>query len=399
VSSGSRGPAPTAITDLDPLATGDDPYAVYARLSAQGPVLFHPQRECWFATRYEEAERVLRDHTCFTSTQGPGVRRVVNARRGAAFLTDPPEHKRLRSIVLASFTAASMRAWEARAATLADAYVRELVASSSPDFVRDVAARLPFAIACEIAGLEIGNSAAARLVASGPAGDVQPGEVRAGYDALHDLIRPALRGSAPAGGVLALLVDAMDAGIADEDEAVDVIALVLAAASHTTVFLITNVVAALLDRPELRRELWRRPELAHDVVEETLRWDPPVQAVFRTATCAVDLGGQRIEAGQRAAALVGAANRDPSRFADPERFVPGRDGPRTLVFSSGVHVCPGSAVARFEARAVLHALTRHTTDVEAGGVHATRVSGFMRGYSSLPLHVTPTVTRRRRSSR
>jgi cytochrome P450 len=146
-----------------------------------------------------------------------------------------------------------------------------------------------------------------------------------------------------------------EAGLSDR-EVVQFVILLLIAGNETTTNLIGNAVKALLRHPEQLARVAADPALVPRLIEETLRWDAPIQLVFRLAKQAAEVAGERIPEGAIVAALIGSANRDERRFADPDRFDLDRDPQGHIAFGFGQHFCLGASLARLEARVALEAL-------------------------------------------
>jgi cytochrome P450 len=162
--------------------------------------------------------------------------------------------------------------------------------------------------------------------------------------------------------------------------------LLLVAGNETTTNLIGNAVHALLDHRDQLERVRRDPALVPALVEEALRWDSPVQIVFRSTRSSVTIAGTSIPAGATLAVLLGSANRDERRFADPDRFDVGRDPRGHLAFGFGEHFCLGSALARLEAKAALGALVPHLMGLERSGADRALVDSFLvRGPQRLEL--------------
>jgi cytochrome P450 len=153
--------------------------------------------------------------------------------------------------------------------------------------------------------------------------------------------------------------------------------LLLVAGNETTTNLIGNAASALLDHPAELARVARDPGLVANLVEETLRFDAPVQLVFRTATREVELRGARIPEGATVALLIGSANRDERRFPEPDRFDVGRDARGHLGFGFGQHFCLGASLARLEARLALEALVPELVRVERASPDAGHLDSFL----------------------
>jgi cytochrome P450 len=197
----------------------------------------------------------------------------------------------------------------------------------------------------------------------------------------------AARRRAPTTDLIGALVSVDDGGdTLGEAELLSLTMLILGAGHETTTNLIANAVIALLRHPRERRRLQDDPGLGERAVEEFLRYDSPVQLTDRVATVDCEVGGKRVRPGVIVALLLGAANRDPERFADPDRLDLGRADNAHVSFSHGVHFCLGAALARLETGIAMEALLRRFPDF-TGDAQPTnyRRSMVLRGVTSLPL--------------
>jgi len=196
----------------------------------------------------------------------------------------------------------------------------------------------------------------------------------------------AERRRAPADDLLSVLVDPSQDGVLDAIDVTQFVVLLLVAGNETTTNLIGNAVNALLDHPEVLAKVARRPDLVPGLVEEALRFDAPVQMVFRTATRATEVAGTPIPTGATVAVLLGAANRDERVFEAPDRFDPERDARAHLGFGSGAHFCLGAALARLESRVALEALVPELAACKREGPAPPLVDSFLvRGRAALPV--------------
>jgi cytochrome P450 len=148
-------------------------------------------------------------------------------------------------------------------------------------------------------------------------------------------------------------------------------------------------VLALLDHPDELARLRAEPALVPSAVEETLRYDPPVQGLPRMTTTDVEMGGEKIPKGARVMLMIGAANRDPERWPDPDRFDVARDTTGHLGFGFGIHFCLGSHLARLESRIGLEAIVTRLANLRLAGPVQRSASPILRGPASLPLAFEP----------
>ena len=174
----------------------------------------------------------------------------------------------------------------------------------------------------------------------------------------------------------------------DEDEVVTMAALILAAGFETTTALLCNGLVALIDAPEQATLLRARPELVKSAVEELLRYDTPVQMLIgRTAVEDMVVGELEVSAGQRFITIVGAANRDPLQFSEPDELRLDRDEGRPLSFGGGIHHCLGAALTRLEAQVMIPRLVERFPNARVSGVPVRRNGLLIRGYTSLPIEL------------
>jgi cytochrome P450 len=201
----------------------------------------------------------------------------------------------------------------------------------------------------------------------------------------------ALRRDVPTDDLLsALLSVEADGDRISTVEVVDLVLLLLVAGHETTVNLIGNGVLALLQAPDQLELLRRSPDLVPGAVDELLRFDSPVQMTQRIATETLDIGGHSVQEGDEIVLVLGAANRDPSIFDDPDRLRLHRDSRRHVAFGGGIHHCLGAMLARMEAQVVISQLLRRFTQIELAGSPVRRPTFTLRGLQSLPVTLRPT---------
>jgi len=369
----------------------EDPYAIYRGMAGFGPTRFGN----WVVTSHRLCAAVLRDRRF-------GVRHPDQGDEGMVFdmsflEKDPPDHTRLRRLAQPAFSPRQMAAYRPRVEQTVAALLDRAAAEGSFDLVRAYAAPLPIAVITDLLGVpdadadrfarigtEIGSALegirslthAARLQAANV-------ELRALFEGLF-----ALRRESPADDLVSRIVAAEGDRIKPR-EMVPMCNLLLVAGFETTVNLIGNAVNALLDHPEQWAALCRDPEgLAGAAIEETLRYDPPVQRTSRCAQQDVVLDGHEIRRGQYVMVLIGAANRDAEAFPDPDVFDITRAGRADhLAFSSGIHYCVGQPLAMLEATIALRTLAERMPGLRRAGRVRRRSSSLIRGPIRLPARV------------
>ncbi len=383
-----------------------DPYAVYRALRDRGAV----QRTlgAWVVSRYEDVAFVLRDprFSVNRSVLPPFKLMRWAARKSPDFVNiiersllvlDPPAHTRVRSLVNKAFTPRRVQALRPRIEAIAD----ELLLAAKPrgemELIRDFAHPLPVVVIAELLGVPSEDREKFRLWSNDVVQILDPlsaggiGPAKRAATALGDYFREMLaqRRREPRDDLLsAMLVAEEDGSTLGEAELVPLATLLLAAGHETTSNLIGNAVLALLAHPGERKRLQEDPSLLPSAVDEFLRYDAPVQGTDRVATEDLELHGKRIRKGQVVVALLGSANRDERRFAEPDRFDVGRADNRHLAFGNGVHFCLGAPLARLEAEVAIGALLRHFPHFTGPAEPIPRRSSVvLRGPLAVPLRL------------
>ena len=321
----------------------------------------------YILSRYEDVEAALRNIEVFSSAHGQGPRYTPPS----GMVCDPPMHTLHRGLVQQAFTPGAIRALtprvEAQTAELLDAVADKPVF----DLHDDVAFPLPVVIICEMLGVPSHDIHQFKLwsdasVEAMGAEDTTPwmGELEALGGYILEQIRARRADSAPPDDLITRMVVAESDGVRLDDLSIQgLVSQLLVGGNETTTSLITNVVWRLLED----RALWERvvadPSLIDRAVEESLRFDPPVLALYRTTTRDAVVGGVAIPEGAKVMLNYAAANRDPSVFEDPDRFSLDRPPRKHLSFAVGIHVCIGAEMARLEARTALKALTTRFPDL------------------------------------
>jgi cytochrome P450 len=375
-----------------------DPYAIYAQLRTRGTVL--PGRYGGLATpSHRVCNAVLRDRR-FGAAPPHGFPRSPEDEIEASFLTmNPPGHTRLRSLVQPAFSPKAVATYQPRITrTVADLLDRA-AAEDSFDLVASFAAALPIAVITDLLGIPDADAADFAQYGALIGGAIdgisslrQAAALLRGQAKIMALLDGLveLRRREPGEDVVSRLVAAEGTQI-EPDELRSVSLVLLIAGFETTVNLIGNGVLALLAHPRQWQDLRDDPAgLAARVVEETLRYDPPVQRTTRYALEDLELDGIPVRQGQEVTTLLGAANRDPEAYERPDEFDIHREtATEHLAFSSGIHYCVGAPLARLEATIAFAMLAERLPDLRQTGPVRRRNSTLIRG----PLHIPVTARR------
>ncbi len=379
-----------------------DPYPTYAWLRREAPVYREEQEGTWVLSRFEDVYGALRDYATYSSAQG-----ITPAREGAMtgslplFTEDPPAHTALRRIVNTAFTPRQVReltpSIEQVAADLLDA-----IETDSVEIVEALTVPLPVIVISRMLGIpeedrerfKVWSAAVTGVVDAGPASTPlaeMEAERRATIVEMLTFFAQVVckRHAEPKDDLISLLVQAEIEGERMTDvQLVGFCVLLLAAGNEPTTNLIGNALNILLDRPELWARLREDRSLVEGVLEETLRFDSPVQMLWRTVTRPVSLHGVDIPKGDMVMLAFASANRDAAEFPDPDTFNPERDWSSHLAFSFGTHYCLGAPLARVEANVALNAMLDRYPTIERGEGEPLRVgSSVLRGFATLPLRL------------
>ena len=382
--------------------TAQDPYPVYAALRDRAPVHRSRLLNAWLFTRHADIDAILRDHRRFSSDPRNGAltarqRAMLPTPEEATILTlDPPDHTRLRALVNKAFTRRAVAALEPRIRGVLAALLDAIEDPSGFDLIQAVAQPLPVIVIAEMLGVPPGDRAQFKLWSSQRSRVLEPtigtrerrlaGEAVRALDAYFRSII-AERRAAPRDDILSALVHAEDAGESlTEREMLNMLRLLLIAGHETTVNLIGNGVLALLRNPDELQRLRDDPGLIPSAVEELMRFDSPVQTDFRRVLEDCEVNGFPLRKRDNIAVLLGAANRDPEVFSDPDRLDVGRTGAAHLSLGRGVHHCLGAPLARLEARIALEMVLERSPRMRLLDSRPRfRKTIVLRGLRSLPL--------------
>jgi cytochrome P450 len=358
-------------------------YATFARMRENDPVLCQPGLDgetlIWFVTRYEEAEAVLLDDERFVRDP----RLALPPDRLAAFTEGMPEaiewveshmlnrdgddHKRLRRLVSKAFTPRMIEQLRPRIQEIADELLDPVVAAGEMELVSRFAFPLPITVIAELLGVPSADRDQFREWSDAfvrPA--FSPEEQAAFMQSMVEFVQylQALfeeRRAEPGDDLISALVAVEDGGdTLSQQELSSMVSLLIVAGHETTVSLIGNAVVALLTHPEQRAAIEADPALLPRAVEELIRYDGPVERTLnRWAAVDVELGGQMIRQGESVIVILGSADHDPERFAEPAKLdlAAERDA-RHLGFGRGSHFCLGAPLARLETEIALETLLR-----------------------------------------
>ncbi|MBR0863502.1 cytochrome P450 [Bradyrhizobium diazoefficiens] len=378
-----------------------DPYPVYAEMRQAGPIVFIPLYGIYFVTRHELVRYAFSAHQDYCSSRGIGPRDISQTQslRPPSLLleTDPPAHAKYRSVMMRLLSPAALRRLRAKFEAVADELVERIDGKRSFDAFGELTRPFILNAICDAVGLP--KEGRDHMLTYGEVVLNLPGPPNWRVDAslaqarsdgtLEWVDRMMRRQSLARDGLAAELFAAADQGEITEDEASMLVRIFLSASVDSTVYTITNGIKNFIDFPSQWEELVAQPTLAREAFEEVLRYNVSVKTLFRTTTRSVELGGVKLPAGAKVGLGFAAANRDPEKFTDPDRFDVRRRPVGHLAFGTGIHTCVGQMVARMEADILFSRLASRFSRINLTGTPIRKINNALSSWSSLPVEVTP----------
>jgi len=398
----ASGSVPSGIPglDIDPFAIEffENPFPAHAALREAGALVHLDKWNVYAVARYAEVHLVLNDPVTFCSSRGVGLSDFAKEKpwRPPSLIleADPPAHTRTRAVLSRVLSPAIMKQIRDGFAAAAEAKVDELLAKGSFDAVADLAEAYPLSVFPEAVGLKREGRehllpyAGVVFNAFGPPNELRQTAIERSQPHQAYVQEQCQRDNLAPGGFGACIHARVDAGDIAAAEAPMLVRSLLSAGIDTTVNGIGAAIYCLARFPEELARLRSDPSLARNAFEEAIRFESPVQTFFRTTTKDVEIGGCKVGAGEKILMFLGAANRDPRRWADPDRYDITRKISGHVGFGSGIHMCVGQLVARLEGEVMLAALARKVAAIEITGPVKRRYNNTLRGLESLPITLT-----------
>ena len=393
---------------VDPFSQAffDDPYPGHAQVREMAPVVRLPVLEAHDLTggrpvvgigRHAEVHAVLMDWQRFPSGRGVGLRDYMAhpPLRGPGMILeiDPPLHGQRRAVLNRALSPAVVRALRPRFEAEAEALVGRLLAPGEIDAIADIAEAYPLTVFPDALGMEPGGRENLLPFGNfvfnsmGPDNDLLAASMAELPPLAEWATRQSQRDRLSPDGIGAIIHQAADSGEITHQEAPLLVRALLSAGVDTTVNGLGAALLALAQAPDQWAALHANPSLAKAAFEEAVRFESPVQTFFRTTGCEVELGGTSLPEGTKVLMFLAAANRDPRRWDNPDRFDITRNASGHVGFGAGIHMCVGQVLARLEGEAMLSALARRVARLEMLGPPVRRYNNTLRGLRSLPLRL------------
>jgi pimeloyl-[acyl-carrier protein] synthase len=382
---------------LDRLRSTGDPYPLYDLLRTAGPVLWLEQLGYWVVVAHREVLTVLRDPRLSSDRSRwdayklpPGEEQPA----GGMVVMDPPDHTRLRGLVQQAFTPRVLELLRPRIEELVDRMLTAAAELGGFDLMADLAAPLPATVLAELLGVPPEDQELFRRWATAHIESIDPVSHAVSEDGmaaratlrqyLEDIV--AQRRRRPQEDLISGLLQAQQEGDRlDGRELMEMLLLLLVAGIETTANLIGNGMNALFDHPAELDRLRAEPGLIESAIEELVRYDAPIQLSGRVPVEDVELAGHTLRKGQMVGVILGAANRDPMAFREPNRLDLARSPNPHVAFGRGIHFCIGAPMARIEGQIAIPALLARFPGLHRAGEARMRENLHVRGFSSLPV--------------
>ena len=391
------------VLDVDPFDERvlADPFSLHATMREAAPAVWVPKYQAWFVGRDAEVREVLTDWPRFSSAFGVGmtnIRRQGTWQKPSVILeVDPPDHTVTRRLLAKILSPKAIRQMRHEFEQFAIRLVDELVERCRFDAVTDLAFRFPFTVLPDAVGLTHEGREHLTTYSAMYFNNRVPGtslaarsaEVAGDAGSLEWVAAACSRSNMTDDGFGAQIYEAVDAGEIDDATAGTLVRTFLGGGVDTTVLALGSMIRHLAGDPAQWSLLSTRPELTRTAFDETLRLTPPAPFVGRTTTAATELGGVPLDAEQKVFCMVGAANRDPRRWDDPDRFDLIRNPAGQLAFGLGPHFCVGAAVARLESEVLLTTMLERIERIELTADPQPELNNWLLGPRHLPVSVTP----------
>lgn len=392
------------VLDLDPYSveTITEPYAFQAALRDAGPVAYIPKYDIYAVGRHNECEQVLTDYARFTAKGGIGIQDI---RKPGDFRVpnrmlenDPPDHTAIRGVVMKSLSPIVIRRWKAHFEIAAARLAESIIERGTVDGIEDIAEAFvlevfPEAVGIDLPRTEIRAIGEMRFNQSGPQNELYHRAMENAQPYMAWFEHSVTREAAKPGSIAESLFLSEERGEFPEPGlASNMVRSLIGGGTDSTIAGIGHTLHYLARNPDQFALLREDPNLARLAFEEGIRLEPSFAVSFRTTTGPdpVELSGVQLEPDTKIGVFFGAANRDPRKFENADRFDIHRNSAGThLALGAGAHTCIGQMIARIEAEAILKALAQVTERIELAGTPRYQPINQMRVLGELPLHLTP----------
>ena len=384
---------PTSDVDIFSDAVLLDPYPTYRELREQGRAVWLNQLGMYIFTHFADVKNALADWETFTSAKGVTMNDRMNAAlQGGVLCSDNPEHDAIRKVLIRPLVPQAINKLRQRIATEAESLVERLVAKGTFDAATELAQYLPVTIVSELVGLPDGGRermldwAAANFQCFGPLNQ----RALNAFSTTEEMVNYAFTQCIPEklkpGGWAAMIWEAADRGELRHDQCAPMMNDYLGPSLDTTIFATSSAIWLFVNNPAEWDALRDNPALIPNAVNEVVRIESPIQNFSRVLTRNFEIDGVVLPSGSRVIVSYGAANRDPSKWDNPDKFEVNRRAADQLGFGHGVHQCIGNNLARLEIAALLTALSKRVKRFTLGQ-NERQIINVLRGFRRLDVTV------------
>jgi cytochrome P450 len=395
-------PREAPVLDIDPYSIEvlRDPYSFHQALREAGPVAYIKPHGVYAVGRHAEAKVLLSDHARFTNAAGIGIqdiRKPGDFRIPSRLLeSDPPDHTKIRSVVTRLLSPLVIRKWKEGFQAKAEALVNELLERGEFDGVehcveRFVLEAFPAAVGVRLPRTETLAIGEMRFNQSGPPNELYERAMKNAQPYLAWFEESVSRQGVLPGSIAEMLFKAEDAGELDEGVASNVVRSFVGGGTDSTIAGIGFTLHQLARAPEQWERVRSDPAKVKAAFEEGIRHESPFQVTYRTTRGETELSGVRLDADMKVGVFLGAANRDPRQFTNPDVFDVDRPqlAGNHVALGTGVHACIGQMIARAESEALLGTLVRRVARLELTAPPTYRPINQMRMLDKLPMRIHP----------
>lgn len=386
-----------ATSDIDPFASDYilNPYPFHREMREAGPIVWLEKWKVFAVARYEQVQTVLNDWRTFCSGAGVGIQDVRHGggwRTPSLLLeTDPPDHTANRAIVGRVLSPAALRALRATFEKEADIIVDRVLEAGAIEAISGLAEAFPMKVFADAVGVPVEGRE--HLVAwgnmvfngMGPRNELFDRAMANANVVTQWVTHACQRATLTGNGFGAQIYESVDSGAIDEAHAALLVRSFLSAGIDTTTYAIANALFCFANYPEQWQRVRSDPTLVKPAFEEMMRFESPFQTFFRTTTCDTEVAGVRIAKDSKVMVSLGAANRDPQKWTDPDNFDISRNTKGHAGFGAGIHGCVGQMVARLEVETLLTALARKVARIEIVGEPVRQLHNTLRGFERLQM--------------
>ena len=388
-----------------------NPYPIYHRLRSENPISRSIVGGDWVFTRYEDVKIILRDRRVYShdqpkliqkknkylQNQGKNLNALADASNKFLFYMNPPDHTKLRSLVSKAFSPVVIERMRPPIQAIVDECLDQALSRGEMDIIGDLAGPLPVKVIARMLGVPPSDAQEQLHQWSRVLSRILDSLISlAEYEAINKAILEfqqyfreliSKRVKDPQNDLISYLIAARDESEKlSEEEVLSTCILLFMTGEETTVNLIGNGMLALLHHPKQMEKLKQEPNIIQTAVEEVLRYDSPGQITVRIASDNLEIGGQTIQKGEKMLLCLGAANRDPAKFSNPDRFDLLRKENHHLAFGDGIHRCLGAALARIQAEIAINSLVQKLPNLKlASDKLEWRKNIALRGLKALPV--------------